>query len=157
MKKLLFAAMLAFALPLGSCASTDIGKAVSNLGTAVAVIQGTQITQNQLNAAVAAYDTVVLRPYNVYRYLDAAYTVERRRCTVSEPFTVASPCAKQSVLAKIQPSLQAVEDARVDLQGAVTACAAGDTSQCKGMKALIMVFNSAVTVVKSALAKNGVA
>jgi hypothetical protein len=151
MKLRAFAAAALMALALVSCST------INNIGSAIDVVQGVKINQNQLNAMVASYDTVVLRPYNVYRYSDANYTVPRRYCTKSEPFTVASPCAKYSILVQIQPILKAVDDAHKDLQGIVTACNSnGDQTACTGMQAAIAAFNSAVSIAKTALKQYGV-
>lgn len=148
---------IALSLSLGACTTTGIGTAFSNVGTAVGVVRGVKITQNQLNGMVAAYDTTVLRPYNVYRYSDAAYTVPRRYCTTSQPFTVSSPCARYSILVKLQPILKTVEDARKNLQADVTACnTSGDQTACAGMSATIAAFNSSVSIAKSALTQFGV-
>ena len=149
LRALFGAAMLMLAL--ASCST------INKVGSAISIVQGTKITQDQLDASVTLYDNLVLRPYNVYRYSDANYTVPRRYCTKSQPFTVASPCAKYSILVQVQPILKAVDEAEKNLQGIVTACNSnGDQTACTGMPAAIAAFNSAVGIAKTALTQFGV-
>lgn len=152
-RSIMSAILVAFAL--AGCA--QIESTIGNAQTAISIVNGTKITQSQLDAGVAAYDTVVLRPYNIYRYSDVAYTVPRRYCTKSAPFTVAAPCAKYSILNELQPILRSVETARGNLQTAVTGCNVNqDQTACSGMPALITAFNSAVSVAKVAATQYGI-
>lgn len=152
MKRYFMGLCLAFlALTFASCST------IKSAQDAIGIVNETHITQNQLNLWKSAYDNAVYRPFLIYRYSDAAYTVPRRYCTASAPFTVASPCAKYSILAKVQPYLQTVDTAEVELQTLVTGCNTnGDQTACSGMPAAIKAFKTGVTAAKDVLQKAGV-
>lgn len=142
------------ALALAGCAQ---------LMTAYNVASGVAITQNDLNGLVSAYDTTVLRPFNLYRYtnysdtLPAAQLAPRRYCTKAAPFSVSAPCADYAVLAKMQPVLAAVDSAEKTLQADVTACTQNnDQSACTGIAAAKAAFQSAVSVAQATATSLGV-
>lgn len=152
MKKLLTLAVLGI-LSLGF-AGCDTLKTISG---GLKVVEGVRITQQQMDAIKATYDTTVLAPYNFYRYEDAGFTTQRRYCTKSHPFQVSDPCASYSVLAKLQPILKASNDALVNLQAKVSGCEKdGDNSACSGISGAKATFDAAVSVAKSALTSFGV-
>lgn len=140
--------LLAISLP--ACST------IKNASTAIGVIQGVRITQNQLDVMKTGYDGV-LTAYNLYRYEDAAFTVPRRFCTKSGPFTIERPCAQYTVLAKIQPVLRTADQQFRKLQSDVTSCnELGDQSACSGLQGTVAGFNSSVAVAKAVLAAAGV-
>lgn len=128
-------------LPLALAACQTAATAIN----AYNYLQGVQITQSQMDIAVAAYDVAVLTPFNSYRYSDAAFTTPRRYCTTAEPFSLQSPCANFTVLSRVQPYVAKAETARVKLQDCINV-------QCSGMAALVAAFKAAWDSAQSTVA-----
>ena len=150
MRALFRLAVAAFLVLLPACST------VQNAQKAYQVVSGVRITRTQLNQAKIPYDAL-LTAFNAYRYEDAAYTIPRRYCTKSQPFTVARPCAQYSVLVKLKPAIEATEAAFKTLDAQVTACEeAGDQSACSGMAVTIKAFNAAMGAASRIAASFGI-
>lgn len=153
MNKVILALVVgAITLPITACKTFD------NISTAVQVVEGVKITQNQLDEWVAAYTAVVLVPYNTYKFEDyPTNKIQRRYCSKAHPFSAADPCASYRVLSTMQPILASATVAEKNLQDAVTGCNTnGDQSSCSGLSGAKKAFDSAVTLAKATAISLGV-
>lgn len=107
MKNVLIVGGLLLATSLGGCGT------VATISDQVSAATSFTVTQNELDASVAAYDAAVLTPAANYRNLGF--------CATGTVATLAKPCADRTIVAKFIAADAAVLKEKKAIQAMITA------------------------------------